>query len=160
MKHSSIIRSWLSTRASSEKGQSLVETAFAGFLLILFIMGVGEFGNVVYSSIEVSNAAMAGVQYGAENASTATDGTGIQNAAQAAAPDLSGLTATASTACICSNASSGTSPSSCSSLTCSTGTIEEIVTVSTQATVNPIIHLKGLPSSFTLKGQAVQKCNQ
>lgn len=159
-KHRSIIALRLKRNAGSEDGQSLVETAISGFLLILFILGVGELGNVVYSSIEVSNAAMAGVQYGAQNVMTASDGTGIQNAAQAAAPDLSGLTATASTACICSSSSSTTAASSCSTLTCSTGTIEEIVTVNTQVTVNPILHLRGMPVNFTLNGTAVQKCSE
>jgi Flp pilus assembly protein TadG len=156
----SVIKQRLGLFARSERGQALVETAVSGFLLILFILGVGEFGKVIYASIEVSNAAMAGVQYGAQSATSATDATGIQNAAQAAAPDLTGLTATSSTACICSSSGTSVVPSACASLTCATGAVEQVVTVNTQVTVNPIIHLTGMPSSFTLNGQAVQKCNQ
>jgi Flp pilus assembly protein TadG len=162
MKLRSRIQLWPRKRAGAEDGQSLVETAMALFLLTLFIAGVGEFGRVIYASIEISNAAMAGVQYGAQNTLTAADGTGIQNAAQAAAPDLTGLTATSSVGCICSSSGAGTATSSCAGFTCSSGSVEEVVTVNTQASVSPLLHIDGfgLPTSFTLKGQAVQKCTQ
>ena len=143
----------------SSSGQALVELAvlmaFGSFLLV-FGFGVLEFGKIVYASIEVSNAAMAGAQYASLSGNTAGDTTGIQNAAAAAAPDLSGLTATSSFGCICSD---GTS-SDCGTSSCSSSHIEETVTVNTSATVTPLIQTRLFPSSFTLTGQAIQKCLQ
>lgn len=138
---------------SSESGQALVELSAVGMTLVLFVLGVTHFGKVIYSAIEVSNAAKAGVQYGAQNSGTAQDTTGIQNAAQAAAPDLT-VTATSSTACVCSDGSAST----CLNTDCSTSHLEESVTVNTSVTVRPTIRLPGFPSSYTLSGQAVQKC--
>lgn len=153
-KHLNRMPAWVFS--SNEDGQGLVETAVALSLFSLILLGVAEMGQVAYTSIEVSNAAKAGVQYGAQSGYTAPDSTGIQNAAAAEAPNLSGLIATPSTSCICSNGS----PSSCGNGDCSTSHIEEILTVNTQYTLTPMIRLPALPSSFTLRGQAVQKVLQ
>jgi hypothetical protein len=61
-----------------------------------------------------------------------------------------------SVSCICSNGSAST----CLATDCSTSSIETILTVQTQATVSPPIHLPGLPTAFTLHGRAVQKVLQ
>lgn len=145
----------------SEAGQSLAELAFSLPLLLLLALGAVEIGTVLYDSIAVENAAMAGVQYGSQTSATEADTTGIQNAAAAAAPSLS-LTTTPSTSCICSNGASST----CKSTDCSGASIETILTVQTQTTITPPIHFPGLsgisalPTSFTLYGQAVQKVLQ
>jgi Flp pilus assembly protein TadG len=139
-----------------DAGQSLIEMALTSSLLILILLGVAEFGRVAYAAIEVSNAAKAGAAYGAQNGSTASDQTGIATAAGNDAADLSGLTTTSSYSCVCSDGSSST----CGNTDCSTSHIEETVTVNTQVPFNPLIHLPGLPTTFTLKGQAVQKCLQ
>jgi putative Flp pilus-assembly TadE/G-like protein len=39
-------------------------------------------------------------------------------------------------------------------------TIEQTLTVNTQVTIDPLIHLPGLPDTHTLKGQAIQTCAQ
>ena len=52
----------------SEVGGSLVETALtAPLLLTLLIFGSVEFARVAYAAIEVTNAARAGVSYGAQS---------------------------------------------------------------------------------------------
>jgi Flp pilus assembly protein TadG len=138
------------------KGQALVEVALTAPLLILLLLGAAELGQVAFAAIEVANAASAGVQYGAQTTITASDKTGIQTAASDDASNLTGLTATSSFTCICSNGSTST----CLPTDCSTSNIEEILTVKTQASVTPLIHLPGLPRPFTLRGQAVQKVIQ
>jgi Flp pilus assembly protein TadG len=141
-----------------EDGQSLVETAFLVPLLIVVLLGAVEFGRVAYEAIEVSNAAKAAVQYGAQNRTTAIDSTGMKTAAANDAPNVSGLVTNVSTACTCANTQY--TPSSCSdNTTCSSnGTVNEItLTVTTSATFTPIIHCPGLPNSITLHGQAVQR---
>lgn len=145
----------------SEAGQSLVELALSVPILLLLLLGAVELATVLYDSIAVENAAMAGVQYGAQTSATEADTTGIQNAAAAAAPSLS-LTTTPSTSCICSNGASST----CKSTDCSGASIETILTVQTQTTITPSIYFPGLrnipalPKSFTLNGLAVQKVLQ
>lgn len=136
-----------------EGGQALVELALSMPLLITLLIGAVEFARMAFASIEVSNAALAGVQYGAQDTTTAADTTGIQTAASNDAPDVTLGTTTTSTSCICSDGSA----SACLSTDCSTSAIEKIVTVKTQATFTPLIHVPGLPGTFTLHGQAVQK---
>lgn len=148
----------LETDRGGESGQSLVETAFLVPLLVLVLMGAVEFGRVAYEAIEVSNAAKAAVQYGAQNRTTASDSAGMQTAASNDAPNVGGLATSVSTACTCANTQYV--PTSCSdNTTCSSnGTVNEVtLTVSTSATFKPIIHCPGLPNSITLHGQAVQR---
>ena len=143
----------------SEAGSSLVELAIAGPLLFLLLLGGVGMASVIYDSVAVENAAMAGIQYGAYTPITAADTTGIQNAAAASAPSLS-LTTTSSTSCICSDGDA----SACQPTDCPNGaSIETILTVKTQVTITPSVRfpgigsIPGLPSSYTLYGQAVQK---
>jgi Flp pilus assembly protein TadG len=124
--------------------------------LTLILLGAAEFGRVAYAAVEVSNAARAGAAYAAQNGSTASDTTGIATAAANDAANLTGLTTTSSHSCVCSDGTSST----CTAGDCSASHIEETVTVNTQVSFDPLIHLPGLPTAFTLKGQAVQKCSQ
>ena len=157
-----LINRWLRLPRGSESGQALAELSVAGSLLILLLLGAIEFGQVAYSSIEVSNAAKAGVQYGAQNHGTASDTPGIQSAAASAATDLT-LTFPAAPApnpsCQCSD---GTQQNSnCLTIVCSaTAHIEETLTVNTQAAVTPMVRLPGFSGPFTLNGHATQKCGR
>jgi Flp pilus assembly protein TadG len=71
----------LCDRIKEEKGQALVELALTLPALVLLLVAAAEFARVSYASIEVSNAAMAGVQYGAQSPIEAADTAGIQAAA-------------------------------------------------------------------------------
>jgi Flp pilus assembly protein TadG len=147
-----------------DSGQALVETALTLPLLVLILIGAAEFARIAYAAIEVSNAARAGAAYGASSIAAAADSSGIQTAAALDAGDLtSTLTTTATTSGICSSGNSCTGANStCSNTDCSTpgDHIETVVTVKTSVTFDPLIHLPGIPTTFTLKGQAVQKCLQ
>lgn len=142
---------------SGDRGQSLVETALTAPLLILLLVGVAELGQLAYAAIAVSNAARAGASYAAQSGATASDTIGIQAAAQNDAPSLSALNVTSAISCICSD---GSSASCTDNAACPNSHIEETVTVNTSASFSPAFHLPGLPTSFTLQGQAVQKCMQ
>jgi Flp pilus assembly protein TadG len=143
-------------RSDYQAGQSLVETALLVPVLATILLGATELARVAYAAIEVSNAAKAGVQYGGQNGSTASDATGISNAAASDAGNLTGLTTTSSYSCACSDGSAST----CLPTDCANSHIEETLTVNTQATIDPLIYLKGLPKTYTLKGKAIQKCVQ
>jgi|SRR5579863_9401923 len=139
-----------------ESGSALVETAAVLPLLIALLLGAAELARVAYAAIEVANAARAGAQYGAQGGFTASDTTGIANAAAADAANLTGLITTSSYSCACSDGSAST----CQPTDCANSQIEQTLTVNTQASIDPLIHLPGLPTQYTLKGQAIQKCVQ
>jgi Flp pilus assembly protein TadG len=69
-------------RRRSQGGQAMVELAVAIPLLMIVIVGAVDFGTACYISIEVTNAARAGAQYGAQNAITLTDIPGMELAAK------------------------------------------------------------------------------
>jgi len=139
-----------------DAGQALVETALVFPMLVALFLGAAEFARVAYAAIEVANAARAGVQYGAQSGSTASDSTGIATAASNDGANVTGLTTTSSIACICSDGTAST----CANTDCASSHIEETLTVNTQATIDPLIHVPGLPRTYTVKGRAIQKCVQ
>jgi Flp pilus assembly protein TadG len=143
-------------RARDERGQALIESAVALPILFVILLGGVEFALFAYEGVEVSNAAEAAVQYGAQNARTAGDTAGIQTAATNDAPNITLGPTTSSSSCICSNGAAST----CVSTDCIGANIETILTVQTQATFSPGFHVPGLPTTITLHGQAVQKVLQ
>lgn len=139
----------------SERGQALIETAIVAPVLVTLMIGAADLARVARASIAVANAAKAGAQYGAQNGFTAQDATGIATAASNEASNLT-LTTTSSYACVCSDGTAST----CQNTDCSTSHMEETLTVHTQASVTPLIHLPLLPSTWNVQGQAVQRCLQ
>ena len=142
------------------EGQSLVEVGLTLPLFAVLLLGGAELARLAYASIEVTNAAKAAVQYGAQSTGTSQDATGMQSAASDETTDLvSSVTATPKLSLVCSD---GTVPSDSAGPTwsnqdCSTSEIEWVLTVNTSATFDPLIHAPGLPSSYTLHGNAVQQ---
>jgi Flp pilus assembly protein TadG len=146
----------LRRRSKDERGSSLVEMAVALPIFVVLLLGAAELAMIEYAGIEVSNAAMAGVQYGTQDPTAAGDTTGIGTAAQDDAPNIALSPTTVSQSCICSNGSAST----CQPTDCSGSNIETFLTVQTTATYTPMIQLPGLPSSYTLHGQAIQQVLQ
>lgn len=142
------MRSW--------RGSALVETSMLLPVLATLLIASYEIAAAAYTSTEVSNAALAGVQYGVQSAATAGDTTGIQTAASNDAPNITLGTTTVSHSCICANGAAST----CQPTDCSGSAIITILTVKTQATFTPVLRMPGIPSSFTMHGQAVQKVMQ
>jgi Flp pilus assembly protein TadG len=149
-------RGLLRALRGSDAGQALVETALSMSLLVPLLIGAAEFARAAYASIEVSNAARAAVQYGAQNGVTAADTTGMQTAATNDAPNIALGTTTVSTSYICSDGTASTGLNT----DCANSHIEEILTVTTTTSFDPLIYLPGIPKTFTLTGRAVQKCAQ
>ena len=146
-------------RAASECGGALIESALVLPILLLLLTGATEFAMAAYGAIEVTNAANAGADYGAASAIAAQDTAGIRLAADNDATNVPLNPATVARTYICSNgsATNGTPPV----LSCSGGAaVETILTVGTRSTYSPPVHWPGLPSTFTLRGQAVRKVSQ
>jgi Flp pilus assembly protein TadG len=143
-------------RLRSESGDAMVELSLSLTLLTLVLVGTAEAGSLAYSAIEVSNAAHAGAVYGSQSHATADDVSGMQTAATQDAPNVSGITATASRFCQCSGAGTST----CAVTDCSGSRIVEYVQVNTTATVTPSIKVPGSPSSYTFTGKAIMRVVQ
>lgn len=142
--------------AKAKRGSALVELALSMPILIVLFVGAAEFASLSYTAIEVSDAAKAAVQYGTQSIAYEADTTGIQTAATNDAANITLGPTTVTPSCICSDGTAST----CAVGDCSSSTMEHILTVQTQATVDPGFHLVGFPTSYTLYGQAVQKVLQ
>lgn len=143
-------------------GQSLIELALVLPLFLLILLGAAEIANFAWSSIEVSNAARAAVQYAAQNHTTASDTVGIGNAIKGDTANLTSVTWTSSISCVCATGVAKASIACATGLvTCpSPSTILEYVQVNTSAVVNPLIRYPGLPKTFTALGQATMEVEQ
>lgn len=153
---------WRSTDMRGDVGQALIELALTFPVFLLIIVGLAEFARVAYADIEVSNAARAGVAYGAQSPATAADTAGIELAATQDGSNITGLTATTSQFCSCSDAPSTHVSCSTAPATCSPAPVHSLqyVQVNTTATVTPLAHYPGLPTSFTLRGLAIMRVQQ
>jgi Flp pilus assembly protein TadG len=143
----------------NDHGQAFVELALILPLFLLLLVGAAELGRLAYASIEVSNAARAGVAYGAQSHFTASNITGIQLAATQDAPDVPSLTATATISCTCTDGTTVTC-SDAGSRCISPARILEYVTVNTAAPVDTVFHLPAIPNSVTMRGQAIMRVEQ
>jgi Flp pilus assembly protein TadG len=144
------------TATREDSGQALVEAALGMSVCVALLLGAAELGRVSYAAIEVANAAHAGVAYGCLSHTDASDNSGMQLAATQEAPDVSGIQATASHFCKCSDGTAST----CATTDCSTSRIVEYVQVTTNATYDPKIYVPGLPKSYALNGNAVMRVVQ
>ena len=145
--------------ARDDKGQAFVELALVLPVFVLLLVGAAEVGRIAFASIEVSNAARAGVSYGAQNHATASDITGIQTAATQDGPELSGMQAVATQSCTCSSGTTITC-SNAATLCLSPNRIIEYVQVQTSANVATVFKFPGIPSTVTLGGYAIMRVEQ
>src|SRR6185437_14907439 len=116
----------------NDRGSAFVELALVLPLLTLVLIGAVELGRIAYFAIEVSNAARAGVAYGAQGPTTATDTPNITNAAQLDAADVPSLTVTSSTSCVCETVNTSTGVMTTTNLAdCKSGTLCPALAAST-----------------------------
>jgi Flp pilus assembly protein TadG len=115
-------------------------------VLVVLLLVTLDFARLYYLSIEVTDAARAGAQYGAVNRAQAANTLGMETAACNSMADISctpGTNATASSFCQCAGSSgtiSCTSPGSCAS-------VQNFVTVRTTATFKTVVSYPGIPNS-------------
>jgi len=147
-------------RRHGDRGQTMLEFALVLPCLMLLSVGIVELGRAIYNTIEVNNAATAGVEYGSQSSQTGVDTAGMQDAAIADG-NFPGMTATATYGCTC-DTGAGTSctypvPPVSSCATFCAGQIVQCVQVRTHTSFNAIFHYPGLPSSYTADGHAVMR---
>jgi Flp pilus assembly protein TadG len=139
------------------RGQSYVELAFVLPVLAIVLVVAADFGRLFYTYVEVINAARAGAQYGSNSVITAADATGMSAAAKRDGVNVANLTVTASQ-CTCGTATS--SIPACAANFCTNDPEGNYVVVNTQVPFTTIVKYPGVPSSITLKGQAVMQVQQ
>jgi Flp pilus assembly protein TadG len=137
----------------SGRGQAVVELALTSPFLLLFSLIASDACRVYFASIAVNNAAKAGAQYGAQSLSKSGDISGMQNAALADAPDIYGITASASVYCECPNQPGSFSCSSVNNCTDKRAYVE----VDTAATFHTLIDYPFIPDSVPINGQAIMR---
>lgn len=140
-----------------EEGSSLIELALMMPIFSLILVGSVQVAQLAYASIEVTSAARAGAEYGAQTHDTAADATGMETVATAAGPNVPNMQAAATTFCTCSD---GTAVTCSNAGTSCSARINEYVQVNTTASVTSLFHIAGLPRTFTLKGVAVRRVEQ
>jgi Flp pilus assembly protein TadG len=161
------LRVFLRRRAGGETGNALVELAVCLPLLVLTLVGTTDFARVFYMSIELTNAARAGAQYGAFSPGHSGSVPNMESTATAAV-NISGVTATAGRLCQCANdtgAFSATSPiNDCTSAVatvCTGGTHRVMtVTVTTQKTFTTLVNFIGIPSTLSLTRSATLRVTE
>jgi len=146
---------WLrSNLLRSDSGGAIVELAAGVTILVTILLGATQFAMLAYDSIEVSDAARAGVAYGSQSSANANNFPVIKAVAAASANDVSGLTTNPTVFYTCSS-----TPATHSGIPPGCGTGDTVLTysqVATSAIVAMPIHIPGL-SSYTLNGQAIMR---
>ena len=143
----------------SETGSALVELAVALPMLMLLLVGTADFARVLYMTIELTNAARAGAQFGATDVGSSVDGAGIQSTAAAAAPDVVPLVTSvnplATAACMCAT-DSGTfsGGGSCYANCGSSGHMVIFVQADASKTFTTIAGIPGVPRTLNVHRRA------
>jgi Flp pilus assembly protein TadG len=131
----------------------LLELAFCVPVLSLLAVAAADTGRAFFAGIEVTNAARAGVEYGVQNSTTASNLTAMETAATNDGNGITGLTATATTFCQCGTTVETCPVSASSSCLDPRGYVE----VTTSAPFKTLLHYPGIPTSLTLTGKAIMR---
>jgi Flp pilus assembly protein TadG len=141
----------------AHRGQAIAEMLVIAPLLILLLIGLVELGRFAKFSIITASAARAGVAYGAQNATTAADTTGMQNAALTDAESLAGLSVpTATTFCQCADGTTST----CLPTDCPASHTILYVKVIASGSFSSLFRYPGLPGTFAISSQATMRVPQ
>jgi Flp pilus assembly protein TadG len=151
-----IVQPSRSMRRGASRAQAAVELALSLPLMLMMFLVVVETGRAYYIAISVGDAARAGVQYGAQNLTTANDNAGMQLAASNNAPNLASMTATASHFCVCSDGTAST----CLATDCAASHRLVYTQVITAAPYSPLINFMGALPSMSVPGKAIMRVVQ
>lgn len=116
------------------RGFATVEFALVLPLMFFLAAASVNYSYLMRTAIAVSDAARAGAEYGSINATNAGNISTIESVALAAAPDVTGLSATAVRTCQCANGAIV----NCGGGTCSVDSVRMYVAVTAQTTITPL----------------------
>ena len=149
-------------RRQNRRGSAMVEFALMASLFLTMLGGTMDFSRVYYVSMQLNDAAMAGVQYAMLNnynfpcavrANCESAYSNIESKATEAQPHLTGMTAAASLLCYPAD-SAGVEGSA---VDCGTaaGSDRQYLQMQTGSTYTLFTNYFNLPTSINLKGTAV-----
>jgi hypothetical protein len=125
---------------------------------VLLVLAGADFARMFYLSIAVNNAARAGAQYGSQTVITAANASAIIAATRADGSTIPNLTPTASQ-CTCNSTPS--SVAACPSSYCASNpNATTFVVVQASAPFQTLVNYPGIPSSTTVRGEAVMAVQQ
>ena len=127
-------------------------------VLILFAVGVMDYGRVFFRALIVANAARAGAEYGTLSVANSGLDTNIQGFAKLDGQEISGLSVSSAQVCRC-----GDNVVTCASATCpgyGNGAPRVYVVVTAIDTVNLILRYPGLPSRVPISRTATFRAPQ
>jgi len=137
-----------------QRGAALVEIAIILPLLLLLAIGGVEIGRYANYANIAANAAHAGVQWGAQSLSTASNNTGMYNAAALDWGTATGLFASPSHYCQCSDGTAST----CLSTDCPLPLHRILwVKVIVTGSLTSLLAYPGLPRTFTISKTAIMR---
>jgi Flp pilus assembly protein TadG len=137
----------------SRRGFATVEFALIVPLLLFLVAAVVDYTLLMRAAIAVGDAARAGAEFGSISTANAANTSGIQTAALNAAPDISGLTASAAKVCSCSNGNTV----NCSGGTCPSGPVRTYVQVTVKTTVSAMFTYPQLGYTGAVKAMATMR---
>jgi Flp pilus assembly protein TadG len=143
-----------------ERGAALVEMAVALPLLVLVVVGTIDFARVFYMTIELTNAARAGAQYGAQNFEKSSETANMESTAQSAAVNVGTIVASASRLCQCATDDgtfSSTSPPNDCTDSCAGNHLVVAVTVTATSTFTTVARIPGIPHILTISRSATMR---
>lgn len=151
MKPNSIRAFWRKLRAS-ERGNLSVELALSTLFLLPMLTGLLHYGGVIHQTMQLRQAARAGVEYAMTYPS---DTTGIQQAVTtSSAMNSTGIVVTVNQFCECPDGSSV----SCTATTCASGAkIDGFLRVTVTQPPQPIVKFFPISSETLLRGSAVMR---
>ena len=135
----------------SEGGTALIEFLLVFPLLLLLFFGILDFGRAYNAYICLTDAALAGAEYGASSGQS-TNYSGMDTAATNDAAGLSGFSVTASKYCACSP---GGASASCTTICAGYGTPVGYVMVTASATVPLLFRYTTVSATYSIKSTAI-----
>ena len=132
----------------SDRGGSLIETALVTPLLLLLVLGVGDFGRIMYHAITLGHAARAGAAFGSQSVGHLTNTAGIRTAAEEEAQNIGTIGVSSQRVCECT----GGTAVSCQTSNCSGyGAPKAFVEVTTTINFTPLSAVvPGIPNGTLL----------
>jgi len=127
-------RRLLRARWPAQRGSAIVELTLLVPLFLLMLLGTADFARVFYTALSVSQAARAGVQYGAQDIGTLS-------------------TVTAGSYCQCADSAKV----DCVSGTCPEGSPQIYVIVTAGKIFQTLWHYPGIPHSVALSRTAIMR---
>jgi Flp pilus assembly protein TadG len=137
----------------------MVEFALVAPVFIFMLVGIIEVGRYTYFAIIAAHAARAGVQFAAQNLTTAADaaadGPNTANAASQDAQQLAQFQVKSWVVCT-ANSQPATCPTSDSTTTISSGLVY-YVAVQVSGTFNPMLKYPGIPTDVPISATATMR---